>query len=71
MGMSFWRFWYLRHFGKDRLYSELSGPVNGEYVVVHDSASMSTRVRRDQLDAYMRYMRSKDQAPRDGRLGIE
>ncbi len=56
MGINFWRFWYLRHFDSKKLYAELAKPVEGEYVVVRDSATMSTRVRRDQLEEYIRCM---------------
>ncbi len=65
MGMSFWRFWYLRHFDSNRLYEELSRPAKGEYVVVHDSPTMATRVRKEHVEEYMRLAR-EDEARRRG-----
>jgi len=48
------RMWYLKHFDKDKLLEELSKPVEGEFVVVKEG-NMLTRVRKEELDEYMRF----------------
>ncbi len=53
------RFWYLKRFNGDALYEELSKPVEGDFVVVHDGPSTWVRIRAEELDEYMRYLKEK------------
>ena len=57
--MNSFRYWYLKHFNPDRALEELRKPVEGAYVVVHDGPSTWVRVRADELDEYMRYLKEK------------
>ncbi|MCL4404768.1 hypothetical protein M1583_02150 [Candidatus Marsarchaeota archaeon] len=50
------RIWYLKHFDKDKLLEELSKPVEGEFVAVKEG-NMVTRVRKEDLEEYMRFSR--------------
>ncbi|OJI07262.1 MAG: hypothetical protein BK997_03315 [Candidatus Micrarchaeum sp. ARMAN-1] len=53
------RLWYYKHFDKDKLLDELSKPVEGEYIVIKDSPSTSTRIRAEELKEYARYFKEK------------
>ncbi len=54
------RFWYYRHFNRAKLLEELSKPAEGDYVAVTEG-NMVTRVRRDDLEEYMRYAKERGQ----------
>jgi|ACXJ01.1.fsa_nt_gi hypothetical protein len=54
------RFWYYKHFNRAKLLEELSKPADGDYVAVTEG-NMVTRVRRDELEEYMRYVKERDQ----------
>jgi hypothetical protein len=54
------RFWYYRHFNREKLLEELSKPAEGDYVAVTEG-NMVTRVRRDELEEYMRSIRERGQ----------
>ncbi len=53
------RFWYLKHFKEEALYDELSGPAEGNYVVVQDGPNTSVRVRAEELESYAKYFTEK------------
>ncbi len=57
--MNSFRYWYLKHFNPDKALEELRTPADGEYVVVHDCPSTWVRVRTDELDEYMRYLKDR------------
>ncbi|MCL4372350.1 hypothetical protein M1373_03465 [Candidatus Marsarchaeota archaeon] len=44
--------WYYKHFNNEKLIEELSKPVEGEYVVLKEG-NMLTRVKKDDLPAYI------------------
>ena len=50
--------WYYRHFDNEKLLKELSKPVEGEYVVVKEG-NMLTRIRKEEVDAYMEFKRKR------------
>ena len=54
------KFWYYKHFNRAKLLQELSKPAEGDYVAVTEG-NMVTRVRKDELEEYMRYVKEKDQ----------
>ncbi|MEM0154946.1 MAG: hypothetical protein QW814_03890 [Methanothrix sp.] len=54
------KFWYYKHFNREKLLEELSKPVDGDYVAVIEG-NMVTRVRKDELEEYMRSIREKEQ----------
>ncbi|MCL5679745.1 MAG: hypothetical protein M1465_00150 [Candidatus Marsarchaeota archaeon] len=51
------RLWYYKHFDKEKLLEELSKPVKGEYIPVHDGAAMVTRVKKEELGQYAEHLR--------------
>ncbi len=53
------KFWYYRHFNREKLLEELSKPAEGDYVAVTEG-NMVTRVRRDELEEYMRSVKERD-----------
>ena len=53
--------WYYRHFDNEKLLEELSKPVDGEYVVVKEG-NMLTRIRKEEVDAYMELKRKRAEA---------
>jgi hypothetical protein len=53
------RYWYLKHINPDKALEELSRPAKGDFVVVHDGPSTWVRVRAEELDEYMRYLKDK------------
>jgi hypothetical protein len=55
------RHWYYRHFDNDRLLNELSKQVEGEYVVIKEG-NMLTRVRKEEVNAYMELKRKRAEA---------
>jgi hypothetical protein len=55
------RHWYYRHFDNDRLLEELSKPVEGEYIVIKEG-NMLSRIRKDEVDAYMEFKRKRAEA---------
>ena len=59
--MNSFRYWYLKHFDPDKALEELRKPVEGAYVVVHDGPSTWVRVRAEELDEYMRYLKDKEE----------
>ena len=50
--------WYYRHFDNEKLLKELSKPAEGEYVVVKEG-NMLTRIRKEEVDAYMELKRKR------------
>ncbi|MCL5679846.1 MAG: hypothetical protein M1465_00685 [Candidatus Marsarchaeota archaeon] len=52
------KMWYYKHFDEDKLLEELSKPDEGEYVAVKEG-NMVTRVRKEELEEYMRMTREK------------
>ncbi len=50
--------WYYRHFDNEKLLEELSKPAEGEYVVVKEG-NMLTRIRKEEVDAYMELKRRR------------
>jgi hypothetical protein len=57
--MNSFRYWYLKHFNPDKALEELRAPADGEYVVVHDGPSTWVRIRAEELDEYMRYLKDR------------
>ena len=53
------RYWYLKRINPDKALEELSRPAKGDFVVVHDGPSTWVRVRAEELDEYMRYLKDK------------
>ncbi len=53
------KFWYYRHFNRAKLLEELSKPAEGDYVAVKEG-NMVTRVRREELDEYMNFVKEKN-----------
>jgi len=53
------KMWYYKHFDRDKLLEELSKPVEGDYVVIHDSSTMLSVVRKDQLEDYVKYAKQR------------
>ncbi|MCL4372284.1 hypothetical protein M1373_03130 [Candidatus Marsarchaeota archaeon] len=52
------RIWYYRHFDREKLLEELSKPVEGTFVVIKEG-NMMTRIRKEELDAYMELKRAR------------
>ncbi len=54
------KMWYYKHFKNHKFWEELSKPPSGEYVIVRESQSTSTIVKKEELEEYMQYLKKKD-----------
>ena len=59
MGVGALRFWYMRHFRDDKLYDELNKPVEGNFIVIQEGPNTWTRIREEEMNDYMRYLKEK------------
>lgn len=53
------RSWYMKHFDRARFEEELRRPADGNFVTIQDGPSTWVRVREEELDEYMRYLKDK------------
>ncbi|MEM0154734.1 MAG: hypothetical protein QW814_02780 [Methanothrix sp.] len=53
------KIWYYKHFNKDRLLEELSKPVEGEFVVIRDSETMLSTIKKEDLPEYLEMLKQK------------